>query len=97
MDELNKSWEQKLKDAEEEERLEDEAEAAELAARNGGGPQLLNLNDDIMLDRKNFIDFTVKNPATVGRPNLADQTKNPHVVLGGTGIQEQHAIFEFNA
>jgi len=27
-----------LKDAEEEERLEDEAEAAELAARNGGGP-----------------------------------------------------------
>lgn len=86
MEELNKTWEQKLKEAEEEEAREDAEEAAELAARNGGGPQLLNLNDDIMLDRKNFVDLTVKNPAIVGKPNLADPTLNPTVVLGGTGI-----------
>ena len=97
MDELNKTWEQKLKEAEEEEAREDAAEAAELAARNSGGPQLLNLNDDIMLDRKICVDLSVKNPATVGKPNMADQSKNPTVVLGGTGIQEQHAALEFNA
>ena len=97
MDELNKTWEQKLKEAEEEEAREDAAEAAELAARNSGGPQLLNLNDDIMLDRKNFVDLSVKNPATVGKPNMADQSKNPTVELGGTLIQEQHAALEFNA
>lgn len=63
-----------MKDAEEEEAKEDAAELAELTARNSGGPQLLNLNDDIMLDRKSFVDLSVKNPATVGKPNLADQT-----------------------
>jgi hypothetical protein len=86
MDELNKTWEQKLKEAEEAEAKEDAEEAAELAARNSGGPQLLNLNDDMMLDRKNFVDLQVKNPAIVGKANLADQSKNPTVVLGGTGI-----------
>lgn len=63
-----------MKEAEEEEAKEDAAELAELNARNSGGPQLLNLNDDIMLDRKNFVDLSVKNLATVGKPNMADQT-----------------------
>jgi hypothetical protein len=49
-----------------------------------------------MLDRKICVDLSVKNPATVGKPNMADQSKNPTIALCGTGIQEQHAALVFN-
>lgn len=67
IDEMNKSWEQRMAEAnagkqEEEKRKKEEAEA-----RASGRPQLLNLNQDGILDRKIFIDLSKETAASVGR------------------------------
>ena len=64
-----------------------------MEARNSGRPQLLNLNNDGMLDRKIFIDLSKVNKCSIGRKQV-DQSQNPTLVLGGVGIQVEHAIFE---
>ena len=86
------SWEEKLKmaasrDAEDEQKRKEEEEA-----RNSGRPQLLNLNGDGMLDRKIFLDLSKITKASVGRKAPAD-SEQPNLVLGGIGIQQQHAAF----
>ena len=50
-----------------------------------GRPQLLNLNEDGLLDRKIFIDLSKQTNASVGRKQ-PDPSKNPDIVLGGIGI-----------
>lgn len=48
-----------------------------------------------MLDRKIFIDLSKVTKCSVGRRRPPPQ-ENPTLVLGGVGIQEQHAVFETN-
>jgi len=74
MAEMEKSWEQKLKEAKEreaeEERLNKEEEAAKLA----GTPHLVNLNEDPMLDRK--VVYDIKGDGlSCGRRNKASKHK----------------------
>ena len=90
---MSKSWEQRLAEANAKDVEEDKKRKEEEEARNSGRPQLLNLNEDGMLDRKIFFDLSKVNTATVGRKQQ-DTTKNPTLVRGGIGIQEQHATFE---
>ena len=93
MEEMSKSWEQKLA---EQQQKEEEAEAAKREieeAKLSGNPQILNLNEDGMLDRKIFVDLTKHTDAKVGRkrPGTDDQ---PEITLGGIGIQQEHASFK---
>lgn len=44
-----------------------------------------------MLDRKIFIDLSKITKCTIGRKN---QNENPTLVLGGIGIQQDHACIE---
>jgi len=85
MAEMNKSWEEKLKEASVKEAQEEEKLKAETEARASGRPQLMNLNSDGMLDRKIFIDLSKVTKATVGRKQR-DDVPNPTLVLGGVGI-----------
>ena len=55
---MEKSWEQRLAEAGAKEAEEERERQEELEARNSGRPQLLNLNEDGMLDRKIFIDLS---------------------------------------
>lgn len=86
---MEKSWEQKLKEAKqreaEEERLHKEEEAAKLA----GTPHIVNLNEDPMLDRKVIYDIK-GDGLSCGRRNKASKHK---LQLGGTGIEPDHANF----
>jgi hypothetical protein len=80
----------------EEEKKEDEEERLkkeqETNAKNG--PHLLNLNSDPMLDRKVFYSLSLKDKMLVGRKNGEPK---PDIVLGGIGIQANHAVFEKRA
>lgn len=44
-----------------------------MEARQSGRPQLLNLNEDGMLDRKIFIDLSKVTTATVGRRQRSEE------------------------
>lgn len=67
MEEMAKSWEQKLAEQRQKED-EEEAKKREVEeAKASGNPQLLNLNEDGMLDRKIFVDLTKHQIAKVGR------------------------------
>ena len=95
MEEMEKSWEQKLAEQSHKQE-EEEKEAAEIqAAKVSGKPQILNLNEDGMLDRKIFLDLSKHTSARIGRkqPNPDD---NPEITLGGIGISSQHACFQTN-
>ena len=86
MEEMSKSWEQKLaeqgaKNAEENKKKEE----IEIAKKSGN-PQILNLNEDGVLDRKIFLDLTAHPTCKVGR-KTANPDENPEVMLGGIGIQ----------
>lgn len=70
MEEMNKSWEEKLKEANAKEIEEEEKAKVEQEARDSGRPQLLNLNADGMLDRKIFIDLSKRTNCSVGRANI---------------------------
>ena len=52
----------------------------------------MNLNEDGMLDRKVFIDLSKVTDAKVGRKQ-PNPEQNPSIVLGGIGIQSEHATF----
>ena len=82
---MSKSWEQRLAEANAKDVEEDKKRKEEEEARNSGRPQLLNLNEDGMLDRKIFFDLSKVTTASVGRKQQ-DTTKNPTLVLGGIGI-----------
>jgi len=67
LEEMTKSYEERLNEANAAQKAEQERAAAEKEARNSGRPQLLNLNEDGMLDRKIFLDLSKITEATVGR------------------------------
>lgn len=95
LEEMQKSWEQKLAEAEDRDAEEEKRAAEEQEARNSGRPQLLNLNEDGMLDRKIFFDLSKITKCKVGRKNHGAE-EQPNIVLGGVGVQQDHAIFETN-
>ena len=64
---MSKSWEQRLAEANAKDVEEDKKRKEEEEARNSGRPQLLNLNEDGMLDRKIFFDLSKVTTASVGR------------------------------
>ena len=92
MEEMNKSWEQKLAEAEAKDKEEERKAAEEKEARESGRPQLLNLNEDGLLDRKIFLDLSKINAAKVGRKQKNPE-ENPEILLGGVGIASMHAQF----
>jgi hypothetical protein len=49
-----------------------------------------------MLDRKIFLDLSKITSAKVGR-KTNDPKTDPHLILGGVNIQQQHAVFETDA
>ena len=95
LEEMQKSWEQKLAEAEDRDKEQDKKDAEEAEARASGRPQLLNLNEDGMLDRKIFFDLSKITNCKVGRKvHGAEETAQPNIVLGGVGVQQEHAVFE---
>ena len=83
MEEMSKSWEDKVEEA----RAKDVEEAAkkkeEEEARLAGTPHLINLNEDPMLDRKAIYDIKAGCDLTAGRRSKASSHK---LQLGGVGI-----------
>jgi len=90
MEEMSKSWEDKVEEA----RAKDVEEAAkkkeEEEARLAGTPHLINLNEDPMLDRKAIYDIKAGCDLTAGRRSKASSHK---LQLGGVGIQTDHCVF----
>ena len=64
---MSKSWEERLAEANAREEKEEELKRLEKEARESGKPQLVNLNEDPMLDRKIFLDLNQLKTAIVGR------------------------------
>lgn len=93
IEEMEKSWELRLAEAGARDADAEKIKKEEEEARNSGRPQLLNLNEDGMLDRKIFYDLSKITKASVGRKQHGEQ-EQPTLVLGGIGIQEKHAVFE---
>jgi len=83
LDELNKSWEQKLAEARVNGQAEEKAKKEEEEARSSGRPQLMNLNEDGILNRKIFLDLSKVTDAKVGRKKGGER---PPIELGGVGI-----------
>lgn len=94
LEQMQKSWEQKLAEAEDRDQEEEKKAAEEAEARASGRPQLLNLNEDGMLDRKIFFDLSKVTTCKVGRKIHGDDAAQPQIVLGGVGVQQEHACFE---
>ena len=92
LEEMQKTYEQRLQETKDREEQEERAKAEEMEARQSGRPQLLNLNEDGMLDRKIFIDLSKVTTATVGRRQRSEEPQ-PTLMLGGIGIQDRHAEF----
>jgi len=84
MEEMSKSWEQKVKEAQQAKEEEAAAIAAEEEARKMGTPHLINLNEDPMLDRKVIYDIKEGEALTCGRRN---KKSNHRLQLGGVGIE----------
>ena len=82
---MSKSWEQKLAEQRAKEEEEENAKREIEEAKLSGNPQILNLNEDGMLDRKIFLDLTKHPNAKVGR-KTANPDDNPEICLGGIGI-----------
>lgn len=80
------NWENQLKQQEEKDAATRKKKEEELEARNSGRPQLLNLHEDSMLDRKIFLDLSKTVNAKVGRKNPEDPDHQPEICLGGVGI-----------
>ena len=88
---MEKSWEQKLAEARAMEEEEDKKEKEEAEKKKVGGPHLVNLNEDPMLDRKVFYDISAESALTCGRRNKAATHR---LQLGGTGITKDHCKIE---
>ena len=84
MEEREKSWQQKLKEAQEKAAEEDKKV-------NLNSPNICNLNEDPQLDKIACYDLTEEKKTYVGRKNSKPSAK---IVLGGPGIQKNHAYFE---
>jgi len=93
LEEMQKSWQQKLAEAEDRDKDEEARLAEEQEARNSGRPQIMNLNEDGMLDRKIFFDLSKITTCNIGRKRHGEEAQ-PEIVLGGVGVQENHAVFE---
>lgn len=91
MDEMEKSWEQRLKETKEAEKIEAVKRRQDEEVRLQGTPHLVNLNEDPFLDRKVVYDIQEQRPLTCGRRGKGVTHK---LQLGGTGIQPNHAQFE---
>ncbi|CDW79443.1 kinesin motor domain containing protein [Stylonychia lemnae] len=89
MKEMEKSWEQKLQEAKQ--REEEDAKLKQKAEQVKFRPHIVNLNEDPLLDRKILYDLTQSDQIHIGRKN---GNPAPQVVLGGIGIQANHAFFE---
>lgn len=72
MEEMEKSWEQKLAEQRHKEEEEEVKKREIEEAKQSGRPQILNLNEDGMLDRKIFVDLSKHTGAKVGRKKPAD-------------------------
>jgi len=90
---MNKSWEDKLAEQKKEEEEQEKIKKEEEEARVSGRPQILNLNEDGVLDRKIFFDLSKHTAATIGRKQ-PEGSEQPLLTLGGIGIQNKHACFE---
>lgn len=82
MEEREKTWEQKLKEAQD--------SAGVPKAKELDVPHIANLSDDEMLDKMSRYDVS-SGKTYVGRKN-GDPV--PQIKLGGSGIQKNHAYFE---
>ena len=91
MEEMEKSWEQRLKESKEKEEEEERKRLEEEELKLAGTPHLVNLNEDPMLDRKVVYDIKTDEPLTCGRRG---KTSSHKLQLGGTGIMPDHCIFE---
>jgi hypothetical protein len=91
MEEMEKSWEAKLAEAKALEDASDATFASEEDKKKTGGPHLVNLNEDPMLDRKVFYDITAECPLTCGRRGKEVSHK---LQLGGMGICTNHLKIE---
>lgn len=87
---MEKSWEDKMKEAKEREAEEALGREAEEAARLSGTPHLINLNEDPFLDRKVVYDIGADEPLKCGRRNKNSSHK---LQLGGAGIEPDHCEF----
>jgi len=94
IEEMEKSWEAKLAAAEADNVEEEKRQAEEAEARASGRPQLLNLNEDGMLNRKVFFDLSKVVNCQVGRKQHEGEGEDPNIVLGSVGIQSHHAYFK---
>lgn len=90
MEEMSKSWEDKVAEAKAKDEEEARKKKEEEEARLAGTPHLINLNEDPMLDRKAIYDIKEGEDLTVGRRSKASSHK---LQLGGTGIQTDHCSF----
>lgn len=82
MNDMEKSWEEKLKEAKELEEAEEKRKEDERKAILEGTPHVVNLNEDAMLDRT--VIYDIKDvEMTCGRRGQGQQHK---IQLGGTGI-----------
>jgi hypothetical protein len=75
MAEMEKSWEEKMKEAKEAEAEEEQQRQEEEAARLQGTPHLVNLNEDPFLDRKVVYDIKADEPLQCGRRNKNSSAK----------------------
>ena len=58
----------------------------EQQVRSAGTPQLLNLNEDPLFDRKVVHDLKAHPNYTVGRRNKQDPSKDPNIALTTVGV-----------
>ena len=82
---MARSFEDKLAEQQAQEAAEAEKKRKIEEAKASGRPQILNLNEDGMLDRKIFLDLSEHTNAKVGR-KTANPDDMPEVTLGGIGI-----------
>lgn len=75
MEEMSKSWEDKLKEAKAKAEAEDKIRAEEEALRLAGTPHLVNLNEDPLLDRKVIYDIKSGEPLVCARRNKDSSAK----------------------
>ena len=84
MEERDKTWAEKLKEAEEKSKGEEKK-------LNLSVPHITNLSEDPQLDKMVAYDVSSEEKVYVGRKN---GVPTPKIILGGTGIQKNHAFFE---
>ena len=90
---MEKSWEDKMREAKERDAEEEKEREEEKAAKLQGTPHLVNLNEDPQLDRKVFYDIQPDQALTCGRRNKNASHK---LQLAGVGVEPNHCSFNTN-